>query len=454
MAAGLLVILTLLATVHPAKSQLNSPASEILPSVLWQEVLHSQSHFQLSLCAEIFVLKLVPSLNDVVSDFLVADSYSSSNDSLAHTLITFYSYGSICAPLFHITFSLLFYKLKSHRKVLTWAYFVPFLCFVVALDFYTTVYSFTTMPFDPQVLFLPAACVATILLSTKVLAALVHGPTTQRLTRIVAPYEGRAECLHQLIIAMFMLMSGRVGTREWKPYYALVTSFLILGRDVAEQLLSLGPDLLAGKSLGERYGAIGRLLPSILCTAVFRIGSIALISCSVLTKKGPPIVFWVTVIYAPPLVFIVFLKRRVVSIQKLSSYDILQGMTDEWSSCAVWGNLDRQAARIPQLVAQGHFFLVFGSFCLWKIVSPITDQSADVRVFAVCLLCMGIFSVTLFLSDIFYMEVDSQDSPETGAGPNDLELLRDTTMERCRTPPRRRRSDTRPEMAWPGLSSL
>ena len=63
---------------------------------------------------------------------------------------------------------------------------------------------------------------------------------------------------------------------------------------------------------------------------------------------------------------------------------------------------------------------------------------------------MGIFSVTLYLSDIFYMDVDSQDSPETEAA--DLELLRDTTMERSRTPPRRRRADTRP--AWSGISGL
>ena len=161
---------------------------------------------------------------------------------------------------------------------------------------------------------------------------------------------------------------------------------------------------------------------------------------------------WVTVVYCPPFFLIVFLKRHVVSIQNLSSYDILQGITDEWSSFAVWGNLDRKAARTPQLIVQGHFFLVFGSFCIWKAVSPITDPSADVRVFAVSLLCMGIFSVTLYLSDMFYMDVDSQDNPETEAA--DLELLRDTTMERCRTPARHRRSDTRPEMAWPGLASV
>ena len=107
MAAGLLVILTLLVTVHPAGSQLNGPASEILPSVLWQEILHIQSHFKLHLCVEIFVLKLVPSINDVVSDFMVADAYSSSNDTLVKTWVTNYSYIAICALAIYLTFSLL-----------------------------------------------------------------------------------------------------------------------------------------------------------------------------------------------------------------------------------------------------------------------------------------------------------------------------------------------------------
>ena len=300
-------------------------------------------------------------------------------------------------------------------------------------------------------MFLPA-CVAILLLFTKVLAVLIHGPATQRLARIVAPYEGRAKCLHQLIIAMAMLMSGRVGASEWRPYYALVTSFLILGRDVAEQLLSSGPDLLAGRSLGERLGAIGRLLPSILSSAVFRIGSIALIYCSILTEGVPLAVLWAILVVCPPFYLIVYLKRRVLSIQQLSSYDILLGITAEWSSFAVWGNLDRKAARIPQLVVQGHFLLVFGGYCTWIAVTPITDQSTDVRVFAVSLLCLGIFSVTLYLSDIFYMDADSQDSPETELTETDLELLRDTIMERSRTPPRRRQADTRP--AWSGMSGL
>ena len=225
-------------------------------------------------------------------------------------------------------------------------------------------------------------------------------------------------------------MSGRVGAREWRPYYSLVTSFLVLARDVAEQLLSSGQDLLANKGLGEWLRSIKRLLPSILSTAVFRIGSFALIYCSILAKEVPPAVFWGPIIYGPPFLLIVFLKRHVLSIQDLSYYDILRAISDEGSSFAVWGNLNRQAARVPQLVVQVHYFLVFGSFCTWKAISPITDQSADLRIFAVSFLCMGFLSVALFLSDIFCMPVDSQD-----------------TTERLSTPPRPRQSNRRHTVA-------
>ena len=251
-----------------------------------------------------------------------------------------------------------------------------------------------------------------------------------------------------------MLMSGRVGAREWRPYYSLVTSFLVLARDVAEQLLSSGQDLLANKGLGEWLRSIKRLLPSILSTAVFRIGSFALLYCSILDKEVPLVVFWCTVIYGPPFFLIVFLKRRVLPIQHLSYFDIWQGISDELSSFAVWGILDREACRIPQLVIQLHFFLLFGSYCTWKAVSPINEDSADIMILAVSLLCMGFLSMALFLSDIFFMAADNQESQDSEGGPNDLELVRDTTIERSRTPPRRRQSDTRSDVAWPRISGL
>ena len=63
-----------MASVH-----LNS-GGEILPTVLLIEILDSKTHFQMHLCAELFLLKLVPSVNDIVSDFLVAGAYSTSAD--------------------------------------------------------------------------------------------------------------------------------------------------------------------------------------------------------------------------------------------------------------------------------------------------------------------------------------------------------------------------------------
>ena len=206
---------------------------------------------------------------------------------------------------------------------------------------------------------------------------------------------------------MAMLMSGRIGGTEWTPYYSLVTSLLILARDVAEQLLCSGQDLLADKSLRQRLGYIKRLLPSILSTAVFRIGSFALLYCSILAKEIPPAVFWFAVLIGPPFFLIVFLKRQYLVIQQLSYYDILLGISDECSSFAVWGNLGREASRIPQLVVHIHLFLFLGSFSTWKTVTPVTDQSPDLRIFAVGLLSMGLISGVLFLSDIFFFEMDN-----------------------------------------------
>ena len=55
------------------------------------------------------------------------------------------------------------------------------------------IYNFPLLPIHPRLLLFPAAGVGALLLSIKTLAVCVHGHTTQRLARIVAPYEGRCD---------------------------------------------------------------------------------------------------------------------------------------------------------------------------------------------------------------------------------------------------------------------
>ena len=174
------------------------PHTEIGALSLLKEILHSRTHFKVHLCAELFLLKLVPSVNDIVSDFLIAAAYSLSQDPLVMTWITFYSYFAICLPGIFLTFSLFHSCLKNHRTMLSLVFLMLLgtIVLVVSLSF---LYSWPPT-LHPQLMLFPAAVVATVLLSIKTLAVLVHGPAIQRLARLVTAYEGRCECLCQLII--------------------------------------------------------------------------------------------------------------------------------------------------------------------------------------------------------------------------------------------------------------
>ena len=402
----------------------NSHAAQLLPSLLWKEIVSYRTHFKAALCAEILLLKLLPSLNDIVSDFLVASWYSLSQDVLVNTWVTFYSYSAICLPGIFLAFSFLHFGLKTRPCLASVALLVT-MVLLVSLSFLP---SWPT-GLHPQLMFLPAVGVSVLLLTVKTLAVFIHGPNVQRLARLVSPYEGRFECVNQLIITMAMLMSGRVGVGQWTPFYSLTTSFLILSRDVAEQLLSSGEDLLAGRPLWERLVAIRRLLPAILTTAIFRIGSSALIYYSVLMNELPPVWVWFLVIYAPPFILIILLKRCVASVKDLSCFDILRGIFEETSAFTVWGNLGREGSRLPQLVLHLHFLLVFGSYCTWKAVVPPTLPAGDLRLWAVLLLVAGLVSLVLFLQDIYYMSVGMSDLEDAEAGAG--ELVRGTALERC-----------------------
>ena len=163
--------------------------TEILVSRLLKEILDSRSHFKAHLCAELFLLKLVPSVNDMGSDFLIAAAYSWSKDPLVMTWITFYSYFAICLPGIFLTFSLFHSSLKNHRTALSLVFLTLLgtIALVVSLSF---LYSWPPT-LHPQLMMFPAAAVAAVLLAIKSLAVLVHGPATQRLARLVTAYEGR-----------------------------------------------------------------------------------------------------------------------------------------------------------------------------------------------------------------------------------------------------------------------
>ena len=189
------------------------------------------------------------------------------------------------------------------------------------------------------------------------------------------------------------------------------------------------------RPLGERLLATLRLAPCILLTAIFRIGTYAIMYNSLLSKPDeaslPAMVFF-GLVYAPPFLLILILKRFQTDLQLLSPLDILVGLFDESSSCALWGRLGREGSRLPQLVVALHHLLLLGGYCTWTAILQPSDPATDLRLPAVVILCSGLLSVVFFLRDIFYLaeESDTVDPVEDPAG--GLELVQGTVLERGR----------------------
>ena len=349
--------------------------------------------------------------------------------------VALYSYSAIILPGVLLTFSSVHFYLRAVCGS-TWTTNIAitflFLALLLLCSLLVSLDTFRPATFEPKLLLPIAVCVSSILLSIKLLAVIVHGPTITMLSLNISAYESRYECLHQIIICLAMLMSGRISLGP-RVLYSLVTSFVLLSRDVAEQLLTFGQtNLLAGLSVPRKILAMGRLLPSITMTAIFRIGSMAMIYNSILNDEQlvHPVV-WFASLNIPPLIFILILKRFIVSLKPLSLFDILSGILEESSSFTVWGEIGREGSRIPQLIMVVHFLTIFGSYLVYKVLTA--DPSKDLNLYAVLLLSAGLLSVVLFLRDIFYMSVEEPElieDPQPQLEEGGLELVRGTVLAR------------------------
>ena len=123
----------------------------------------------------------------------------------------------------------------------------------------------------PLIFHYPAVLVTVTIVLTKTVAVVLHSPPMKRLSLKMSECECFFESSLQLTLLTHIWLSGG------EVYMSTIfSSMLVIGKVGAENLLNDG-DQLKNKSFWERLVLTGKFIPVIALTAVFRLGSGALI---------------------------------------------------------------------------------------------------------------------------------------------------------------------------------
>ena len=208
-----------------------------------------------------------------------------------------------------------------------------------------------------------AQLIGFFVVSTKVLAVLVHTPEVKKVSMQVSFFETSMESSGQLCLLLNVWMQG--GPLYISP---ILSSILVIGKTNAENYLSDSPEnRLKGKSFLEKLKLVLCHLPLFCSTIFFRVGSgpIKVINhfAGVLSSYRMSYIiylnaihFWVT---SPILICILrfFLKFVFPQLKDMSTVGLWQVVIGELTCPVPYPSLGRIKARGPQFVMASWYFL-------------------------------------------------------------------------------------------------
>ena len=117
----------------------------------------------------------------------------------------------------------------------------------------------------------PAVIITISIVATKTVAVFLHSPRIKSLSRKMSESEAFFESALQLTLLLHIWLSGGKVAKSM-----IFSSVLVIGKVGAENLLNDG-EQLKGKNFWERLLLIGKFIPVMALTAIFRLGSGALV---------------------------------------------------------------------------------------------------------------------------------------------------------------------------------
>ena len=127
----------------------------------------------------------------------------------------------------------------------------------------------------PTTLFYPALLSAASLLLIKLMALAIHTPDMKRVSTMASSSEGNFEAAYQLLLMLLTWFTG-----GGVHILSIAASVLVIGKTRSERHLISQPDLkMHEKTFERKVLLVATYIPIFSLAAIFRIGSIALISC-------------------------------------------------------------------------------------------------------------------------------------------------------------------------------
>ena len=213
------------------------------------------------------------------------------------------------------------------------------------------------------------------MLGVKAIAIFVHGEEMRKLACKVTYMESQHESALQLLLLLWINIYGHPSNSS---IFAMAASIVVIGKSGAEAFLTFGKRNKmeeAGSLLGK-LGLLARYSPVFILTAVFRVGTLALLpvwggGAWGDGVRGPltglePLIFVLAIAICLPLATMLVLRCRG-KLEDMGSGSLLQGTIAELGTITLWGSRGRDGSKKISLGIAIFLFLLF-SFVLLRII--------------------------------------------------------------------------------------
>ena len=217
------------------------------------------------------------------------------------------------------------------------------------------------------------------------------------------------------MLHLVLLISGKgFFQQSGLDIYGLCSSVLMLGKDLSENLLlNVENSLYLEKPFPMKIRAMGQIFPAIILTAVFRLGTLALLINHVFVIDiGLLLIPAKLIIMVPPIVTLLIVRKKFPDIE-LSVVQCFVGLLEEMSGYTTWGKKNPKQSRWIQFGLNLFFCVLYGAYCMWTVFNPPT-KTADT--FAVIFLICGWVAFPLYISQIFFINTKHSINQEVPVG--------------------------------------
>ena len=220
----------------------------VLLASFWEELRNFKQFFCINDFAENLLFKAVLPVNDILSDFLVADNlYNTDNPNTMFGEITPTQFCAMIMYFFIASpgFMLLIYNCGLYLEKFCFhgINLLVLVVIVVLVPLLLSLYA------DPRVVFYMALVISCCFQLVNFMAVVFHGPYMEKLVGEITYLEGKFESAPQLFVHLALLYAGDAYMEipATERFYGLVTSVLMMSKDFAENILLNTKDIQFSK---------------------------------------------------------------------------------------------------------------------------------------------------------------------------------------------------------------